>query len=393
MKRQSNISHLQCVTCHREYEPDELEYTCPECGPLKGTLDVHYNYKKVKKVFSKEQIRDSHIYNHWRYLPLLPVENPSYIQPLQVGWTPLINHPRLNQALDLPGLYLKDDGGNVSASYKDRASSVAIVKALEKGYKAISAASSGNAAASISAFAASAGMPCHIFVPDTIPSAKLAQLRAYNADIILVKGTYDQAFEECMKESEKHGWYNRNTAINPYLCEGKKTGVLEICEQLNWQAPDVIIIPVGDGCILSGIWKGLIDLYKLEMIDRYPYLIGVQAAGSAPLVRAFNDNSEVISMENASTIADSICVGYPRDQVKALRAVHQSGGLFISVTDEQIAEARQMLAGKAGLFVEPAAAASLAGVMKLHDENKITSDQTVVVLLTGHGLKDIRAYV
>ncbi len=390
MKHRSNVSHLQCVTCHREFSPDEIEYTCPDCGPLMGTLDVYYDYKKVKRRYNPQ---GSDNYTHWRYLPLLPVNNPEFIQPLKVGWSPLIKHLRLNDYIGINKLYLKDDGGNASASYKDRASSVAIVKALEKKYKAIAAASSGNAAASISAFAACAGLPCQIYVPDSVPPAKLAQLRAHNAQIKLVKGTYDEAFDLCMKESEKNGWYNRNTAINPYLCEGKKTGALEICEQLDWHPPDVIFVPTGDGCIISGIWKGLYDLYQMGLIERYPHLIGVQAEGSAPLVKAFSENKEVIAMKRVSTFADSISVGYPRDQVKAMRAVRQSGGSFISVTDNQIREARKILAQTGGIFVEPAAAAAFAGMQKMKENIKIKEEDTVVVLLTGHGLKDTREYV
>jgi threonine synthase len=268
---------------------------------------------------------------------------------------------------------------------------VAVVKALEKGFRGIAAASSGNAAASISAFAACAGLPCHIYVPKAIPKAKLAQLKAYNADVKLVDGPYDEAFELCMEEAPRNNWYNRNTAVNPYLAEGKKTGALEICEQLNWKAPDIMFVPVGDGCIISGIWKGFKDFYDLGFIDSLPHLIGVQAENSAPLVDAFLHGKKEIKQQKVSTIADSISVGFPRDQVKALRAVHQSGGMFITVSDQQIKDAVKMLAGRAGVFVEPAAAASFAGILKLKNEEKISEDQTIAALLTGSGLKDIGA--
>jgi len=383
--------HLQCVTCRNAYDETEIEYTCPDCGPVKGTLDVVYDFRKVKRKFNRIRPADSNRPGHWRYLPLLPVLKPELIQPLRAGWTPLYHIKKLNTELGLPGLYLKDDSGNVTHSYKDRASSVAIVKALEKGYKGIAAASSGNAAASISAFAACAGLPCHIYVPKTIPQAKLAQLRAYKADVILVDGPYDEAFELCLKEAPQNNWYNRNTAINPYLAEGKKTGALEICEQLDWQAPDVVAVSVGDGCIISGVWKGFKDFYDLGFIDSLPRLVGVQAEHSAPLTEAFMTGRKEIVPRPVCTIADSICVGFPRDQVKALRAVHQSGGMFISVSDPEIISAIKMLSGTAGVFVEPAAAASFAGVLKLRDENKISEGQTIAALLTGSGLKDIGA--
>ncbi len=388
---ESNIAYLQCVTCKKEYDADKIEYTCPDCGLVKGTLDVNYNYKKVKKQLSKEALAQTGEASHWRYLPLLPVNDPQFIQPLKVGWTPLYQHKRLNGIIGLPELFLKDDSGNVTASYKDRASSVAIVKALEKGYKGVATASCGNAAASIAAFAASAGLPCYLFVPASIPNGKLAQLKAYNAQVMFVEAGYDAAFDMCMKEAQKNNWYNRNTAINPYLAEGKKSAALEICEQLNWQAPDIVVVPVGDGCIISGLWKGFKDLHEIGFIENFPQIVGVQAEGSSPLVRAFRNGRGVEIGQNAHTIADSIAVGFPRDQVKALRAVHQSGGTFIAVSDEEILSALKLLSIKAGIFVEPAAAASLAGILKMTESKKIKQDKKVVAMLTGSGLKDIKA--
>lgn len=390
---QNTIDHLQCVSCKKTYTEDEIEYTCPDCGPLLGTLDVIFDFKQVRKKLSREKLAVNRDASHWRYLPLLPVQNPDLIQPLRVGWTPLNQSIKINKELELDRLYFKDDSGNVTHSYKDRASSVAIVKALEKGYRGIAAASSGNAAASISAFAASAGLPCHIYVPKTIPPAKLAQLKAYAADVILVDGSYDQAFDLCMQEAPRNGWYNRNTAINPYLGEGKKTGALEICEQLNWQAPQVVFVPVGDGCIISGVWKGFKDLYNLGFIESLPLLVGVQAEGSSPLVKAFRKGAKAAVPEEVQTIADSISVGFPRDQVKALRAVHQSGGKFIAVSDEEIILAQKKLPAASGIFVEPAAATAFAGLLKLHREKRIDSEDTVVVLLTGSGLKDISTFL
>ena len=195
----------------------------------------------------------------------------------------------------------------------------------------------------------------------------------------------------CMQETQKNNWYNRNTAVNPYLAEGKKSGALEICEQLDWKAPHVVVVPVGDGCIISGVWKGFKDFYNLGFIDSLPHLIGVQAQGSAPLVKAFRDGRELAQTPAVSTIADSIAVGFPRDQVKALRAVHQSGGAFLAVSDDEIRAAQQKLSAGSGVFVEPAAAASFAGLLKLKDQGKVREEQTIVVLLTGSGLKDIGA--
>lgn len=386
----TKIDYLQCITCKKQFAETEVEYTCPNCGAVQGTLDVIYNWKYIKKMISREGLAGNNEPSHWRYLPLLPVNSERFIQPLRVGWTPLYRHPRLNKALQLPQLYLKDDSGNITASYKDRASSVAIVKALEKKYAGIGAASSGNAGASIAAFAASAGLPCTIFVPENIPKPKLAQLKAYGAQVMLVKGGYDAAFDLCMQECEKNHWYNRNTAINPYLAEGKKTAALEICEQLRWDAPDLVFVSVGDGCIISSLWKGFKDLKAMGWIEKYPQLIGVQAEGSAPLVRAFREGLDQVRQENVQTIADSICVGFPRDQAKALRAVHESGGKLLAVSDQAIVEAIKLLSGHAGIFVEPAAAAALAGVRRMQQSGKIIPESKIVAVLTGSGLKDIR---
>lgn len=388
--KNNKIAYLQCVSCKKQFLVEENIYTCPDCGALRGTLDVVYDFKYVKRHFSKDILLKSTEYSHWRYLPLLPVFEDQYIQSLKVGWTPLYHHKRINSKLRLPLLFLKDDSGNVTSSYKDRASSVAIVKALEGRYEGIGGASSGNAGASIAAFAASAGLPCYIFVPETIPKPKLAQLQAYGAQTMLVKGTYDEAFDLCMKECAKNNWFNRNTAINPYLVEGKKTGALEICEQLNWDVPDLVFVPVGDGCILSGIWKGFKDLREIGFIDRFPQLIGVQAEGSAPLVEAYQKGLQEAYSKNVSTIADSISVGYPRDQVKAMRAIHQSGGTFISISDEFIINAIKFLAENSGIFVEPAAATAFAGMQFMLKNDKIQSTHKIVVMLTGSGLKDIR---
>ena len=255
----------------------------------------------------------------------------------------------------------------------------------------ITAASSGNAGCSIAAFSACAGIKAYIFVPETIPGAKLIQIAVYGANIFLVRGTYDQAFELCLSASQKWGWYSRNTAYNPYLSEGKKTVALEICEQLNFDVPDKVFIPVGDGCIFSGVWKGFTDFYKLGFIDRLPVLIGVQAEGSAPLVKAFQEKRDFVEPIVPDTIADSISVGNPRDQIKALMAAKESKGRFISVSDKEIKDAINLLASTTGIFAEPAGATALAGLKKAIGERLVNADDKIVILVTGTGLKDINA--
>jgi threonine synthase len=238
-------------------------------------------------------------------------------------------------------------------------------------------------------YTALAGLETIIFVPQNAPRAKLAQLLLFGSKVLQVKGTYDDAFDLCCQAAERWGWYNRSTAINPYLGEGKKTAALEICEQLNWHVPNYVFVSVGDGCIFQGMWKGFKDFYEIGLIDRLPKMIGVQAEGSSPLVKAWQSGSETAEPLIPETLADSISVGVPRDQVKALKAVRESGGQFASVSDEQILSAISLLSREAGIMAEPAGSAAMAGLQKMVQEGKLHSDDSVVVMVTGNGLKDI----
>jgi threonine synthase len=355
---------------------------------VKGILDVIYDYDLISQRLTKEKLANDPERSIWRYTELLPVADRSLIPPLQVGWTPLYHTTRLGQSLGLPQLYIKDDGRNPTASFKDRASAIAVIKARELGFDIITCASTGNAASSLAGLAASVGLPSVIFVPKRAPAAKVAQLLIFGAKVVSVKGTYDEAFDLCLDVSAEYGWYSRNTAINPYMSEGKKTAALEVCEQLGWQAPDRIFVSVGDGCIIGGLWKGLRDLQALGFIERMPQLIGVQAAGSAPLVRAWEEGTEDITPIIPETIADSISVGIPRDGIKAMRAVVQTGGMYVAVSDEEILEAMRVLGRQAAVFAEPAGATGFAGLLKLLRDGAIDPSERIVVLVTGNGLKD-----
>jgi threonine synthase len=379
---------LKCVLCGAEYEPDEVLYVCPNHGD-EGILDVLYDYDLIATRLTKDELARNRDYSIWRYAPLLPVEEGSPRPPLQIGWTPLYHTERLGEKLGLPHLYLKDDGRNPTASFKDRASAVGVVKALELGYETITCASTGNAASSLAGLAASVGLESVIFVPERAPQAKVAQLLIFGARVIMIKGTYDQAFDLCLEATREYPWYSRNTAYNPYLSEGKKTAALELCEQLGWQAPDRIFVSVGDGCIIGGLWKGLKDLLALGFIDRLPQLVGVQAQGSAPLVRAWQEGSEEIVPLVPDTLADSISVGQPRDRVKALRAVRETGGQYVAVSDEEILEAMRELGREAAVFAEPAGATGFAGLARLAAQGEIDPRERIVVLVTGNGLKDV----
>ena len=308
-----------------------------------------------------------------------------------VGWTPLYQAPRLAAELGLSQLWVKDDSRQPTASFKDRASAIAVVKTREMGYEVVTTASTGNAAAALSGLCAAVDQPNVIFVPKTAPQAKIAQLLAYGSTVLLVDGTYDQAFELCLEAARAFGWYNRNTGYNPYMSEGKKTAAYEICEQMNWEAPDVILVPVGDGCIIGGIHKGLRDLLALGWIDHMLRIVGVQATGSSPLVDAWERGLEGWEMEpvEAHSVADSIVAGLPRDRIKALRAVRETDGAYIRVSDAEILAAIPALAQGCGVFAEPAAAAAYAGLVKAVEQGLVNSDDRIVVLSTGSGLKDV----
>lgn len=394
MKFKEKVSYLECDTCSRRFAPGEVELTCPDCGPNLGTLTVNYHYERIQKLLTAEALKNRPEQSHWRYLEILPVSaRPQELHP-RVGWTPLYRLPELGRELGVENLWIKDDGINPSASFKDRASSVGVARAMEEGRPVITAASTGNAASSLSLFAACAGMRAVIFVPRTAPQAKVAQLLIFGAEVLSVRGTYDQAFDLCLQTALERGWYCRNTAVNPYLGEGKKTAALEICEQLGFDPPGRVFVGVGDGCIIGGLWKGFLDFKRLGLIDRLPRLYGVQARGSAPLVAAFERGERTAApLREAKTCADSICVGQPRDHIKALRAVRESGGAMLAVEDEEILGAMRRLARRAGVFAEPAGAAGFAGLCRLAGQGRIDPGERVVVLVTGNGLKDVQTAI
>ena len=385
-----HVRSLKCLICGREYRPDEIEYVCPLHGD-EGIVDVQYDYGLIARRISPRTLAENRDYTIWRYRPLLPIEPDSPVPPLAVGWTPLYRADRLAAGLGLRHVWVKDDGRQPSASFKDRASAIAVVKGRERKARIIATASTGNAAAALSALCASVEQPNVIFVPESAPPAKIAQLLVYGSTVILVRGTYDDAFALCGQACKEFGWYNRNTGYNPYMSEGKKTASLEICEQLGWDAPDRIFVSVGDGCIIGGLHKGLKDLMALGWIRRMPKLMGVQAAGSAALYDAWKSGTAAMEMKpiEAHTVADSISADLPADRIKALAAVRETGGAYIKVTDEEILAAIPALARGCGVFAEPAGAASYAGLVKAVAEGLVDPGERIVILATGNGLKDI----
>jgi threonine synthase len=375
-----------CDGCQSQFAPEAASYRCPSCG---ANLSVRVDATRVRR----DVISASRDLSMWRYAPLLAVAAPdANTGPLtSVGGTPLFEARRMAQRMGLDTLWIKDEGRMPTGSLKDRASAVVTLRAREIGAERVITASTGNAGVALSAMAAAAGVDAVILVPASAPPAKIAQLKIFGANLMLVRGSYDAAFELAEAAATEFGWYCRNTGSNPFTAEGKKTVAFEIAEQLGWRAPDRVVVPVGDGNILVGVATGFRQLHALGFIDREPMLLGVQAEGSSPIARAFLSGGEQIESVETNTLADSIAAGRPADGLRALRAVRASGGSFVTVSDEQILESIALLGRCASVFAEPAAAAGHAGLAVALAQGSVQSDEEVVLLITGSGLKDIAA--
>jgi threonine synthase len=387
-----SFTGYRCSICHKDYAPEEVTYTCPSDG---GNLDVILDYQAIKSSLKPVDFSRGEP-SLWRYLPLLPVEDPGgFGTPLHAaGWTPLYQPDRLTRQLGLNQLWVKDEGRNPTASFKDRASSVVVARARQLQVETIVTASTGNAGAALAGMSAAIGQKAVIFAPKTAPQAKVAQLLIYNAEVILVDGNYDQAFDLTIEAAREFGWYCRNTGYNPFTAEGKKTAALEIWETIllpgKLTKPLTIFIPVGDGNIISGTHKGFKDLAELGWLEQMPRIIGVQSEGSAAIANAFHAGGETITPIAANTIADSISVDLPRDGVRAVRAARETGGTYLTVPDSDILKAIAEL-GIHGIFAEPAGATAWAGLKKALATGLLAPDDPTLVLLTGSGLKDVRA--
>lgn len=360
------------------------------CG---GNLDIGYDYAAARARFPTERE------DIFRYAAVMPLRDLAKVPAVRVGRTPLYRAERLGARAGLRDLWIKDDGQNPSGSLKDRAGSVALAVARERGASVIAGATTGNAGSSMACLAASVGMPCVIFLPEKAPPAKIAQLLVFGAKVLAVRGTYDDAFDLCAQVCRERGWFNRNTGSNPFTREGKKTCSFEVWEQLGRTAPDWVTVCTGDGNILSGIWKGWRDLRAMGLIDRMPKMLCAQSDASDAITRATRKlagtpadwRSVVIEPVRATTIADSISVDIPRDGLAAVRAVIESRGAAVTVSDDEILAAIPEVARHSGVFVEPAAACSWACTKKAAREGIIRPDERVVTLLTGNGLKDVAA--
>ena len=391
----TKIARLTCVQCGAHYREGEHPYTCPACG-IEGILDVEYDYDVARASMKAHGLGTTpadRLGSIWRYIDLLPIAGDKGLPKLQVGGTPLVDAPRLAKQAGIASLVIKDDGRLPTASFKDRASAIGVTKARELGFKTIACSSTGNAASSLAGFCADAGLEAIIFVPAHAPPAKVAQLRAFGATVLLVEGSYDQAYYLCEDACRAHGWYDRNCAVNPYLVEGKKTCGLEIGEQLASDPPDWVVVALGDGCTTAGIWKGMREMHMLGVLPKLPRILAVQADGAAPLAKAWDaknfGDAKGYEKVKAPTAADSIAVGEPRNWRKALRAVKASEGAIVSVSDDAILVAAKDIAAKTGVFAEPTGSAPLAGVLRAREAGIVGAKDRVLLVVTGNGLKDV----
>lgn len=376
-----NVRALACVRCGRA-STDPWAWACPDCGP-ESRMDVLY-HPAPPDVLARFAARP---FDQFRYRELLPLPVGAALPPIQVGGSPVSPAPRLAAWLGVSACWVKDDGRNPSASLKDRPSAIAAVLAAFAGASRVVCASTGNAASSLACLAASMDLPATIFVPRRAPAPKIAQLRIFGARVLRVDADYDQTWELCQRIATKRPWFNRNCAVNPYLVEGKKTVSLELADQLRDRMPAWVAVSVGDGCTYAGVVKGLEEAHAVGLIPFVPRVLGVQAEGARPLVDAL-DGDGVLRVSPADTLADSIAVGHPRNFQKALIAARRNRGRFVAVTDAEILEGMRQLARLSGVFAEPAASATPAGVRAAVAAGIIQPGEGVAVLVTGNGLKD-----
>ena len=379
----SYVLGLKCRECGREY-PKEPLYVCEYCfGPLK----VDYDYKKIKRKLTRETI-ECRPKNLWRYRELMPIDREP-IDGLNSGFTPLIRAKNLEKALGVKELYIKDDSVNhPTLSFKDRVVAIALSKVKEFGFNTVACASTGNLANSVAAQAAVAGLKRYIFIPADLELGKIIGTLIYNPILVAVEGNYDQVNRLCSEIATKYKWAFVNINIRPYYAEGSKTYGYEIVEQLGWKAPRHIVVPCAGGSLITKIWKGLKEFEKIGLINKVDTKIyAAQATGCAPIVTAVKENSEIIKPVKPNTIAKSLAIGNPADGVYAVGAVKESGGWAEDVSDDQIVEAIKLLASTEGIFTETAGGVTLGVAKKLIEQGRIPKDESIVVCITGNGLK------
>ncbi|NMX22086.1 threonine synthase [ANME-1 cluster archaeon GoMg4] len=373
---------VECIRCGARFPKDDIVYTCRECG---GLLNIKYDYSKV----DAERITKRKGEGVWKYRELLPFDDETKPITIHEGNTPLYRCDRLAKAIGVSDLWVKHEGLNPSGSFKDRGMTVGVTKAVELGVKGVACASTGNTSASLAIFAAKAGFPCYVLLPKgKVALGKVAQAMMHGAQVFSLRGNFDDALRVVRALCEEEGLYLLNS-VNPYRLEGQKTIAFEVAEKLDWRVPDRLILPVGNAGNISAIFKGFLELKTLGITDGIPKMTGIQASGAKPIVNAFKeDKVEITPEEKPETIASAIRIGNPVNAAKALVAIRESGGVAESVTDDEITAAQLELARLEGIGVEPASAASIAGLRRLVELGAIERDERIVCITTGHLLKD-----
>ena len=379
---------LFCDECGRKLPIDSNVYRCPSCA---GMLQIGYDYSNARKTVSRTLLQSRSKFSMWRYQELLPVTSDNVVS-LGEGFTPLVQADRLGESLGLGQLFLKLEYTCPTGSFKDRGSSLLLSKAKEVKANTVAIDSSGNAAASLAAYSAKAGIPCYVFAPSYASIGKLTQAIANEAKVVKVEGTRKDTFEAAKMAIAKYGWYYCAFQVNPFASEGSKTIGYEVCEQTGWQPPDYLVFPVGTGSGLMGCWKGLKESRELGLVEKLPSMVCVQPEGCSPIARAFKQGKEIVPFEKAQTIAEGLMISQPLKGKHVLSALTESHGQAETVSDEEILSAAKLLAKLEGVFVEPSSAAAIAGLIKLVNSGKIDRDQKIACILTGSGLKTLETY-
>jgi len=372
---------LRCFNCHTQYPKQTTNYRCEKCG---GLLEVSFQISARKTPWKNRSL------SVWKYRELLPIDNDRFITTLAEGGTGLHHCQRLGREIGLKRLFVKNEGENPTGSFKDRGMTVALSKARELGKRKVVCASTGNTAASLAAYAARAGLKCVVIVPERkVAAGKMLQVMIHGASILQVSGDFDQAMRAVVTLTEHRKGFHLMNSLNPFRLEGQKTLAYEVCDQLDGAVPDTLILPVGNGGNISAIWKGFNEFQTLGVTKTGPRMIGVQAENAAPIAKAVTRKQDKIQpVTNPRTIASAIRIGSPVNWTKVLSAIHESRGNAETVSDKEILDAQRALASKEGIFVEPASAASIAGLKKSRNDGIIDRSDLVVCVTTGHGLKD-----
>ncbi len=383
----AHVTGLRCRECGHEYEIAPI-YTCEWCF---GPVEVVYDYEAIKASISREKIAAGPD-NIWRYADLLPVESDAAIN-LGAGFTPLVRCDRLAEALGLGEVWIKNDTLNPTNSFKDRVVAVALSKALEFGFKTVACASTGNLANSVAAHAARAGLKSYVFVPSDLEAGKIVTTSVYGGNVVAVNGNYDDVNRLCAELAGTYPWAFVNVNVRPFYAEGSKTLAFETAEQLGWQTPDHVVVPIASGSLLTKIDKGFAELFKVGLLDEEPKVrvSGAQALGCSPVAEAYLTNSDTIKPVKPKTIAKSLAIGNPADGYFALDVVRRTGGSMCAVTDDEIVDGIRLLARTEGIFAETAGGVTIATLAKLAQSGVVRPDERVVAYITGHGLKTLDA--